>query len=67
MDSFAQQIAALREAIAAGVLSVSVDGTTTTFGSFDDLQRRLAWLEDQQQQANGKGRRRPLFNRIRLG
>lgn len=38
------EIAALAEALNSGVLSVSVDGSTTVFRSSKDIERRIARL-----------------------
>jgi hypothetical protein len=64
---YSAEIAALRQQIAAGVVVVSTDGTTTTHGGTDDLRQRIAYLEELQRQAAGTPRRRPMFNRMRLG
>jgi hypothetical protein len=64
---YSAEIQGLREQLASGVLVISTDGTTTTHASADDLRQRIAYLEELQRAATATPRRRPMFNRMRLG
>lgn len=55
---FSAEISALKQAIASGATSVSYDGKSVSYDSFDKMLARLAWLEDQQQFGT-TGRSRP--------
>lgn len=63
-----REIDRLKGAVAAGVLSVSVDGQTTTFDSFDGLKRRIASLENELAIVDGgQTMAKPRFINCRLG
>ena len=61
------RLATLQDALASGVLSVSVGGETTTFQSPRDLRKSIADLDAQIAIATGGARRRPAVSSIRLG
>ncbi len=48
------QIAAIQAAIGAGVTSVSYEGKSTTFRSFDEMTKTVAYLQRAQARANGQ-------------
>lgn len=48
------QIIAINNAIAAGVTSVSYEGKSATYRSFDEMIQTVAYLERQQTRANGQ-------------
>lgn len=54
VTDYTAAIAALNEAIAAGVQSVSYEGKMTTFRSFDEMLKTRAYLEREQTRANGQ-------------
>lgn len=66
MAKYTKEIAALDQAIASGVLSVTVDGTTTRYGSFDDLTRRRAYLVRLQERGTRPSRPRNLLTPFNL-
>lgn len=47
------QIAALNEAIASGALTVSYEGKSVTYRSFDDMIKSVSYLQRLQDRANG--------------
>lgn len=67
------QIAALRDAIAAGVLKVVTrsgeDEREVTYGSFRDMKERLNWLQREKAKAEGRDIRVTVasFDRARGG
>ena len=48
------QIAAIQGAIAAGVTSVSYEGKSTSFRSFDEMLKTVTYLQRVQARANGQ-------------
>lgn len=54
---YSAQIAALKAALAQGVTSVSYEGKTATYRSFDEMLKTIAYLE--REQLRGTGRRVP--------
>lgn len=50
---YSGQIAAIQAAIAAGVQSVSYEGKSSTFRSFDEMIKTVAYLQRLQDRANG--------------
>lgn len=54
VTDYSGQISALQAAIAAGVTSVSYQGQSTTYRSFDEMLKSVAYLQRLQAQANGQ-------------
>lgn len=54
--SIADDIVALREAIASGVKSVREGNSMVEYPSFDDMKRRYDFLVDQRARENGSSR-----------
>ena len=54
VTDYSGQIAAINDAIASGVQSVSYEGKTSTFRSLDDMLKTVAYLERLQARADGK-------------
>lgn len=50
------QIAAMEAALAQGVLSVSYEGKSASYRSFQEMIQIIAYLKRQQAKANGQGR-----------
>ena len=68
----AKSVQEIKDAIAnceaildAGATTVSVDGNTTVF-DLDHIRKRLRDLQDELAKAQGKTRRRPIFNSLDL-
>lgn len=53
---YSAQIAALTQAIASGVTTVSYEGKSTSFRSLQEMIQTVAYLERQQARANGAPR-----------
>ena len=58
---------ALEAAIASGVLSISVDGQSTTFASMAERQAVLNRINDEIARCTGQPRRRPRAAQVYLG
>ena len=58
---------ALEEAIASGVLSISVDGQSTTFASISELRKVLRAINDEIATCTGQDRKRPRAAQVYLG
>ncbi|MFZ9091333.1 MAG: phage head-tail joining protein [Planctomycetaceae bacterium] len=58
---------ALEAAIASGVLSISVDGQSTTFASLSQLRSVLRSINDEIATCTGQDRRRPRAAQVYLG
>ena len=58
---------ALEAAIASGVLSISVDGQSTTFASISDLRKVLRAINDEIATCTGQDRKRPRAAQVYLG
>lgn len=69
--TLAEEIAAVREAIASGALEVRIrqNGVEkfVKYESFDKLRARLQWLEGQQSAINGAPRKNVSFAEFRRG
>ncbi len=50
------QIAALEASLAQGTMSVSYEGKSATYRSFQEMIQIIAYLKRQQAKANGQGR-----------
>ena len=58
---------ALEEAISTGVMSISVDGQSTTFASMAERQAVLNRINDEIARCTGQARRRPRAAQVYLG
>lgn len=58
---------ALEEAISTGVMSISVDGQSTTFAGIAERQSVLNRINDQIAQCTGQPKRRPRAAQVYLG
>ncbi len=58
---------ALEAAIASGVLSISVDGQSTTFASLSQLRSVLRSINDEIAACTGQDRKRPRAAQVYLG
>lgn len=58
---------ALEEAIAAGVMSISVDGQSTTFATMAERQAVLNRINEDIARCTGQPRRRPRAAQVYLG
>jgi hypothetical protein len=54
VTDYSGQIAAIQGAIAAGVTTVSYEGRSTTFRSFDEMLKTVAYLQRLQASASGQ-------------
>ncbi len=54
VTDYSGQIAAIQAAIAAGVTTVSYEGRSTTYRSFDEMVKTVAYLQRLQASANGE-------------
>ena len=62
---YTAQIVALRAAIASGVTTVSYEGKTASYRSLDEMIQAAAYLQRQQDKANGV--RRPVAGHAGFG
>ncbi|GEP09820.1 phage head-tail joining protein [Methylobacterium gnaphalii] len=51
---YSVQIAAIQAALASGTTSVSYEGKSASYRSFDEMLKVIAYLERQQARANGQ-------------
>ena len=58
---------ALEESIASGVMSISVDGQSTSFSSVAERQRVLTQINDEIAICTGNARKRPTASQVYLG
>ena len=65
MANNAAKIEALENAIAAGTVSVTIDGTAVTYRSLPEMRAILRQLRDDNDTTQAK--RRPAFSTIRTG
>lgn len=58
---------ALEEAISTGVMSISVDGQSTTFASMEERQSVLNRINEEIARCTGQPKRRPRAAQVYLG
>ncbi len=54
VTDYSAQIQAIVDAIASGATSVSYEGKSVTYASFDDMTKRVSYLQRLQARANGQ-------------
>ena len=58
---------ALAESLASGVMSISVDGQSTSLASMGERQKMLQQYEDEIARCTGQPTRRPTASQVYLG